>query len=292
MTDMDISAPGLPAADSHDLIRVHGARVNNLKDVSIEIPKRRLTVFTGVSGLGQELAGVRHDRRGVAAADQRDLQRLRAGLHADAGPAGGRRARRADDRDHRRPAADGRATRAPRSAPPPTPTRCCGSCSAGSGSRTSARRARSPSTSPRFERNGAITVERGAKKTVKASFNRLGGMCPRCEGRGSVSDFDLTAFYDESKSLNEGALTIPGYSMDGWYGRIFKGLRLLRPGQADPEVHQARARRPGAQGGDQDQGRRRQPDLRGPDPDDPEEVPVQGRRLACSPTSGRSWIAR
>ncbi len=83
--------------------------------------------------LGEELAGVRHDRRRVAAADQRDLQRLRAGLHADAGAARGRRARRADHGDHRRPGADGRRTRAPRSAPPPTPTRCCASCSAGSG---------------------------------------------------------------------------------------------------------------------------------------------------------------
>ena len=81
------ASPSAHRADSHDLIRVHGARVNNLKDVSVEIPKRRLTVFTGVSGLGQELAGLRHHRRGVAAADQRDLQRVRAGLHADAGAA-------------------------------------------------------------------------------------------------------------------------------------------------------------------------------------------------------------
>jgi len=83
-TRTDTQAPALHVADGHDLIRVHGARENNLKDVSVEIPKRRLTVFTGVSGSGKRLAGVRHDRRGVAAADQRDLQRLRAGLHADA----------------------------------------------------------------------------------------------------------------------------------------------------------------------------------------------------------------
>src|SRR5690606_38943496 len=71
---------------------------------------------------------------------------------------------------------------------------------------------------------GAITVERGAKtKTETASFTRTGGMCPRCEGMGRVSDFDLTALYDEDKSLNEGALTIPGYSVDSWYGRIFRG---------------------------------------------------------------------
>ena len=72
--------------------------------------------------------------------------------------------------------------------------------------------------------SGAITVDRGGKtKTEKASFTRTGGMCTRCEGRGSVNDIDLTQLYDDSLSLNEGALTIPGYSMDGWYGRIFAG---------------------------------------------------------------------
>ena len=67
----------------------------------------------------------------------------------------------------------------------------------------------------------------------------MGGMCTRHEGRGTVSDFDLSKLYDDSKSLNEGALTIPGYSMDGWYGRIFGGCGFFRPGQADPQVHQA-----------------------------------------------------
>jgi excinuclease UvrABC ATPase subunit len=76
---------------------------------------------------------------------------------------------------------------------------------------------------------GAITIERGAKKTVKASFSRTGGMCTRCEGRGSVTDFDLSQLYDDSRSLNEGALTIPGYSMDGWYGRIFRGCGFFDP---------------------------------------------------------------
>ena len=82
---------------------------------------------------------------------------------------------------------------------------------------------------PSVKASGAITVERGAKKTVKATFTRTGGMCPRCEGRGSITDFDLAALYDESKSLNEGALTIPGYSMDGWYGRIFRGCGFFDP---------------------------------------------------------------
>src|SRR3712207_814061 len=78
--------------------------------------------------------------------------------------------------------------------------------------------------------SGGITVERGDKtKTEKASFSRTGGMCPRCEGRGSVTDFDLSALYDDSKSLNAGALRIPGYSMDGWYGRIFRGCGFFDP---------------------------------------------------------------
>jgi excinuclease UvrABC ATPase subunit len=83
---------------------------------------------------------------------------------------------------------------------------------------------------PSVKASGAITVERGGKtKAEKATFNRLGGMCPRCEGMGSVSDFDLSQLYDDSKSLNEGALTIPGYSMDGWYGRIFNGCGFFDP---------------------------------------------------------------
>jgi excinuclease UvrABC ATPase subunit len=84
---------------------------------------------------------------------------------------------------------------------------------------------------PSGRASGAITVERGAGKTQtkKATFTRLGGMCPRCEGRGSVTDFDLSQLYDDSKSIHEGALTIPGYSMDGWYGRIFTGCGFFDP---------------------------------------------------------------
>src|SRR5881398_3103157 len=85
---------------------------------------------------------------------------------------------------------------------------------------------------PSVRASGAITVERGAgSKAVKTTFTRLGGMCPRCEGMGHVNDIDLTALYDDSKSLNEGALTIPGYSMDGWYGRIFRGCGFFDPGK-------------------------------------------------------------
>ena len=82
---------------------------------------------------------------------------------------------------------------------------------------------------PSVRATGAITVERGAGKTVKQSYTQLGGMCPRCEGRGSISDFDLSQLYDDSKSLSEGALLVPGYSVDGWYGRIFSGSGFLDP---------------------------------------------------------------
>ena len=82
---------------------------------------------------------------------------------------------------------------------------------------------------PSVRASGAITVERGAGKTVRQTFTRTGGMCPRCEGRGSVTDFDLTQLYDDTKSLTEGAITIPGYSVDGWYGRIFSGCGFLDP---------------------------------------------------------------
>src|SRR3712207_6794151 len=83
---------------------------------------------------------------------------------------------------------------------------------------------------PSVRASGGITIERGGKtRTEKATYERTGGMCPRCEGRGSVTDFDLTALYDDSKSLNEGALTIPGYSMEGWYGRIYRGCGFFDP---------------------------------------------------------------
>ena len=233
--------------------------------------------------LGQELAGVRHDRRGVAAADQRDLQRLRAGLHADAGAARGRRARRADDRDHRRPGADGRRRplhgrhrhrRQRDAAHPLQPARA---------SRTSARPTRSPSTSPRSRRAVRSPSSAGGKtRPRRRPSPALGGMCPRCEGRGSVTDFDLSALYDDSKSLNEGALTIPGYSMDGWYGRIFSGSGFFDPDKPIRKFTKKRAARPALQGADQDQGRRHQPDLRGADPEDPEVDPVQGRRRAAA----------
>lgn len=215
-------------ADRHDLIRVHGARVNNLKDVTVELPKRRLTVFTGVSGSGKSslVFGT------VAAESQRLINETYSAFvqaHADPGPARGRSARRAHHRDHRRSgtpgiqsALDGRDGHGrQRDAANPVQSH-----------RRSAHR---PTERVLVQRAVGERERRhhraagGKTKAEKATFNRLGGMCPRCEGMGSVSDFDLTALYDDTKSLNEGALTIPGYSMDGWYGRIYRGCGYFDP---------------------------------------------------------------
>jgi excinuclease UvrABC ATPase subunit len=206
---------------------VHGARVNNLKDVSVEIPKRRLTVFTGVSGSGKSslVFGT------IAAESQRLINETYSAFVQGFMPTLARPEVDVLDGlttaiivDQERMGANP----APPSAPPPTPTRCCASSSAGSGSRTSARPRRSRSTSPRSAARGGH-LERGAADEGAASFTITGGMCPRCEGMGSVTDFDLSALYDDSLSLNEGALTIPGYSMDGWYGRIFRGCGFFDP---------------------------------------------------------------
>ena len=180
--------------------------------------------------LGQELAGVRHDRRGVAAADQRDLQRLRAGLHADAGAARGRRARGADDGDHRRPGADGRQPplhgrhrhrRQRDAAHPLQPARA---------SRTSARPTRSPSTPRRSAGPVRSRSRRAARRRGRSARSRAPAACARAARAWARSPTSTCPqLYDDSKSLNEGALTIPGYSMDGWYGRIFRGCGFFDP---------------------------------------------------------------
>ena len=210
-------------ADCHDMIRVHGARVNNLKDVTVEIPKRRLTVFTGVSGSGKSslVFGT------IAAESQRLINETYSAFVQGFMPTLGRPDVDVMDGlttailvDQERMGANVRST-------------------VGTATDVNAMlrilfsRLGTPYVGPpsAFSFNtatvsgaGAITVEkRGEKTTEKRTFSRAGGMCARCEGMGSVSDFDLTALYDDTKSLNEGALTIPGYSMDGWYGRIFRG---------------------------------------------------------------------
>ena len=229
-TKTDKQAPAPHVADRHEMIRVTGARVNNLKDVSIEIPKRRLTVFTGVSGSGKSslVFGT------IAAESQRLINETYSAFVQGFMPTLARPEVDVLDGlttaiivDQERMGTNprstvGTATDAQRDAahplqPPGKPH--IGSPQAYA------------FNVPSVRASGAITVERGEgkTKTERATFNRLGGMCPRCEGMGRVSDFDLTQMYDEDKSLNEGALTIPGYSMDGWYGRIFRGCGFFDP---------------------------------------------------------------
>jgi excinuclease UvrABC ATPase subunit len=219
----------LHAADSHDLIRVQGARVNNLKDVSIEIPKRRLTVFTGVSGSGK--SSLVFDT--IAAESQRMINETYSTFVQGFMPTLDRPDVDVLDGlttaiivDQERMGANARST--------------VGTATdANAMLRILFSRLGQPhiGSAQAFSFNvasahgkGAVTFERGtAKPRQAASFSITGGMCPRCEGMGSVTDFDLTQLYDDSKSLNEGALTIPGYSMEGWYGRIFSGCGFFDP---------------------------------------------------------------
>ncbi|MEW2132265.1 excinuclease ABC subunit UvrA [Streptomyces sp. NPDC005435] len=216
------------AADSHDMIRVHGARVNNLKDVDVEIPKRRLTVFTGVSGSGKSslVFGT------IAAESQRLINETYSAFVQGFMPTLARPEVDVLDGlttaitvDQQRLGADPRST-------------------VGTVTDTNAMlrilfsRLAEPHIGPpgayafnvaSVEASGAITVDRGARRAEKVTFSRSGGMCPRCEGRGAVTDIDLSQLYDDSKSLREGALTIPGYSVDGWYGRIYTGCGFFDP---------------------------------------------------------------
>ena len=211
------------AADTHDLIRVHGARENNLKDVSIEIPKRRLTVFTGVSGSGKSSLVFST----IAAESQRLINETYSTFVQGFMPTLARPDVDVLDGittaiivDQQRMGADPRST--------------VGTATdANAMLRILFSRLGQPHVGPAkaFSFNvasisgaGAVTLERGGKKVKeRRSFNVVGGMCPRCEGRGQVSDFDLTAVVDSSRSLNEGAILVPGYSMEGWYGRVYIG---------------------------------------------------------------------
>jgi excinuclease UvrABC ATPase subunit len=229
-TMTDTQSPAQHVPDRHDLIRVQGARVNNLKDVSVELPKRRLTAFTGVSGSGKSslVFGT------IAAESQRLINETYSAFVQGFMPTLSRPEvdlleglTTAIIVDQERMGANPRST--------------VGTATDANAmlrilfSRLGKPHIGSPNAYsfnvPSVKASGAITVERGAGKTKaqKATFTRLGGMCPRCEGMGSVTDFDLSALYDESLSLNEGALTIPGYSMDGWYGRIFRGCGFFNP---------------------------------------------------------------
>ncbi len=216
-TGTDPRPPAPHVADSHDLIRVHGARVNNLKDVSIEIPKRRLTVFTGVSGSGKSSlvfgsiaaesqrlinetysAFVQGFMPTLARPEVDVLEGLTTAIIVDQSRMG------ADPRSTVGTATDANAMLRILFSRLGTPH--IGSPQAFSFNVASVSGA------------GAVTMER-AGRTVKErrAFSVTGGMCPRCEGRGTVSDIDLTELYDASKSLAEGAITIPGYKVDSWW---------------------------------------------------------------------------
>ncbi len=225
----DTTSPARHVADRHDMIRVHGARVNNLKDVSVEIPKRRLTAFTGVSGSGKSslVFGT------IAAESQRMINETYSAFVQGFMPTLARPEVDVLDGlttaiivDQERMGANARST--------------VGTATdANAMLRILFSRLGQPHIGPpnAFSFNvasirgaGAVTFEKGGeKRTEKREFARAGGMCPRCEGMGAVTDFDLTQLYDDSKSLNEGALTIPGYSMEGWYGRIFSGCGYFDP---------------------------------------------------------------
>ena len=217
------------AADRHDRIRVHGARVNNLRDVSIELPKRRLTAFTGISGSGKSslVFGT------IAAESQRLINETYSAFVQGFMPSQARPDVDLLDGlttaiivDQERMGANARST--------------VGTATdANAMLRILFSRLGEPHIGPAqaFSFNvasvsgaGAVTLEKGGRTTKeRRSFSITGGMCPRCEGMGAVSDFDLTALYDTSRSLNEGALTIPGYTMDGWYGRIYRGCGFFDP---------------------------------------------------------------
>jgi excinuclease UvrABC ATPase subunit len=215
------------AADSHDVIRVQGARENNLKDISVEIPKRRLTVFTGVSGSGKSSLVFAT----IAAESQRMINETYSAFLQNFMPTLSRPEvdvleglTTAIIVDQERMGANPRSTvgtatdanamlrilfsrkGVPHIGPPTAfafnvPTRVA---------------------------SGVMRTDKGGReeKTVVRDAVYQGGMCPRCEGMGAVNDFDLTAIYDADRSLSEGALLVPGYSMDGWYGRIFSGAGL------------------------------------------------------------------
>ncbi|HJV13434.1 MAG TPA: excinuclease ABC subunit UvrA [Propionibacteriaceae bacterium] len=222
-TRTDTQSPAPYIADTHDRIRVQGARENNLKDVSVEIPKRRLTVFTGVSGSGKSSlvfdtiaaesqrminetysAFVQGFMPNLARPDVDVLEGLTTAIIVDQERMG------SNPRSTVGTATDANALLRilfsrlgqPHIGPPTAFS----------------------FNVPRRTATGSMTADKGhGERLVVRNVVYHGGMCPRCEGMGSVTDFDLTALYDDSLSLNEGALKVPGYSMDGWYGRIFSG---------------------------------------------------------------------
>ncbi len=227
-TTTDIQSSALHPADSHDLIRVHGARVNNLKDLSIEIPKRRLTVFTGVSGSGK--SSLVFDT--IAAESQRMINETYSAFLQGFMPTLARPEVDVLDGlttaiivDQERMGANARSTVG-------TATDVnamlrilfsrLGQPHIGSANAFSFNVASASGV-------GQIVVQKGTAKAEKRSFTITGGMCPRCEGMGSVTDIDLSQLYDDKKSLAEGALTIPGYTAGGWNYRLYAASGFVDP---------------------------------------------------------------
>ncbi len=227
-TTSGTQSSALHVADSHDLIRVHGARVNNLKDVSVELPKRRLTVFTGVSGSGK--SSLVFDT--IAAESQRLINETYSAFVQGFMPTLARPEVDVLDGlttaiiiDQERMGANARST--------------VGTATDANAmlrilfSRLGQPHVGSPNAFsfnvPSARASGAITIERGSGQTMRRSFTVLGGMCPRCEGMGSVTDIDLTQLFDAGKSLNEGALTIPGYTAGGWNFRLYAASGFFDP---------------------------------------------------------------
>ena len=222
-------SPALHVAGSHDLIRVHGARVNNLKDISVEIPKRQLTVFTGVSGSGKSSLAFGT----IAAESQRLINETYSTFVQGFMPTLARPdvdvlegLTTAIIVDQQRMGADPRST--------------VGTATDANAmlrilfSRLGQPHIGSPQA---FSFNvasisgaGAVAFERGGKTVrERRSFSITGGMCPRCEGRGTVTDIDLSQLYDDSKSLNEGAITVPGYTGGGWNSRLYSASGFVDP---------------------------------------------------------------
>ncbi|OAH13055.1 ATP-binding cassette domain-containing protein [Streptomyces jeddahensis] len=229
-TTTDTQSPALHVADSHDLIRVHGARENNLKDVSVEIPKRRLTVFTGVSGSGK--SSLVFDT--IAAESQRLINETYSAFVQGFMPTLARPEVDVLDGlttaitvDQQRMGSDPRST--------------VGTATdANAMLRILFSRLGKPHIGPpgaysfnvaSVSASGGITVDRGTDKTKteKVTFSRTGGMCTHCEGRGTVSDIDLTQLYDDSKSLSEDPFTIPTYTGGGWVVRVITESGFFDP---------------------------------------------------------------
>jgi len=233
---------GPHAADTHDVIRVQGARENNLNDISLEIPKRRLTVFTGVSGSGKSSLVFST----IAAESQRMINETYSAFLQGFMPSLARPdvdvlegLTTAIIVDQERMGSNTRST--------------VGTATDANAmlrivfSRLGDPHVGSPQA---FSFNvasisgaGAVTFEKtGVTTKERREFSITGGMCPNCEGRGTVNDIDLTQLYDDSKSLAEGALTIPNYTADGWMVRIFTESGFLDPTQpirdySETELH-------------------------------------------------------